>query len=172
MILSKICQRVRRGSFERMRGRKPKPVAMKLLGMTSSRAKKFRSANPTSVAPLVALADPPDWLTDAQKAEFLYVCENAPPGVLMRIDRALVAAYCVALDLHRQASIMLNKSTLLVRGRRDGEVISNPLLRIQRGQALVMFKAAEQLGFSPVARARLRGEIVAPVVADGWDEVS
>jgi hypothetical protein len=42
--------------------------------------------------------------------------------VLKRIDRSCVAAYCVAADLYRQATIMVNKSSLLVKGRREGEV--------------------------------------------------
>jgi P27 family predicted phage terminase small subunit len=155
-----------------MRGRKPKPVAMKLLGMGASRAKKYRNTHPASIAPLVPLVDPPEWLTEAQKTEFLYVCENAPPGVLKRIDRSVVAAYVVATDLHRQCTILLNRTSLLVKGRRQGEVIPNPLLRIQRGQALVMLRASEALGFSPVARARIRGDV--PIIADdgGWSSIS
>jgi P27 family predicted phage terminase small subunit len=92
--------------------------------------------------------------------------------VLKRIDRAVVVAFCVAADIFRQAAIMQSKTGLLVKGRRDGDVIPSPLLRIMRGQAIVMFKAAEQLGFSPVARARIRSD-APPVVDDGgWSEIS
>src|SRR5262249_17481289 len=155
-----------------MRGRKPKPVALKMLTMTATRAKKFRTEHTVAVAPLVALVDAPEWLSDTQKTEWSYVIENAAPGVLKRIDRAVVVAFCVAADIFRQAAIMQSKTGLLVKGRRDGDVIPSPLLRIMRGQAIVMFKAAEQLGFSPVARARIRSD--APPVADdgGWSEIS
>jgi phage terminase small subunit len=63
------------------------------------------------------------------------------------------------------------KAGFLVKGRHANEAIPNPLLRIIRGQAVVMFRAAEQLGFSPTARARVRRD--SPLVDDGgWSEIS
>jgi hypothetical protein len=52
-----------------MRGRKPKPVALKMLTMNATRAKKFRIEHPVAIVPLVALVDAPEWLSDTQKTE-------------------------------------------------------------------------------------------------------
>ena len=139
--------------------------------MSSARAKKYAARNPIGIAPLIGLSAAPEWLSGEQRLEWARIIENAPPDVLKRIDSPIVAAFVVAADLFRQATVLLNKSALLIKGRHGNEPVANPLLRIQRGQALVMFKAAEQLGFSPIARARLRGD--APVVDHGgWADIS
>ena len=69
-----------------MRGRKPKPTALHdLHGTFRATRHKAREAEPKAVGDL--LSEPPDWMTDGQQAGWRYAVENAPKGVLRRIDR-------------------------------------------------------------------------------------
>ena len=49
------------------------------------------------------LFDPPDFLTENQRARWTYVIANAVPGLLKRLDRDLLAAWVVAVDMHAVA---------------------------------------------------------------------
>jgi hypothetical protein len=68
-----------------VRGDKPMPTELKVLRMTAKKADKLiRKITPTR-GPLI---DPPNWLTDDQKAEWGYAIKNAPRDVLKKIDKA------------------------------------------------------------------------------------
>ncbi len=135
-----------------MRGRKPKPTALKNLHGHPGK----RRPNPNEPKPEGDLREPPSWLTESQRQGWAYALAHAPRGVLRRIDRGVLAVWVVAEDLHRQASERLAKTrSLLVKPPSSELPIQSPYLPILNRQAQVMMKAAEQLGFSPAARPRL-----------------
>jgi len=135
-----------------MRGRKPKPTQLHVLHGNPSDKRLPRN----EPIPPGDLTTPPDWLSDEQKASWRYALSNAPPGMLRRIDRGALAVWTVAEDLHRQATIRQNRIGLLVEAP-GGSAIQSPYLPVINRQALIMLKAASELGFSPVSRPRIFG---------------
>ena len=144
-----------------MRGRKPKPTALHALqGTTNVTRHRERRTEPKAEGELQD--EPPDWMTDSQKEAWRYAVANAPKGVLKAIDRAVLAVWVEAEDRHRIAAIGQrkldegNKLPLLLKGK-DGQPAASPYLGIMTKAALVLMKAASELGFSPAARPRLTG---------------
>ncbi len=128
-----------------MRGRKPTPDALhELHGRPSKDGPRHEPKAPG------AIGEPPDWLSEPQKEIWLHATENAPKGVLKAIDGTLLVVYVVAADIHRQASRQLQGESLVT-----DEGRANPLLSIITKQALIMLKAASELAFTPVGRARI-----------------
>ena len=139
-----------------MKGRKPVPTALVEL---HGRPNKNWKEKPYEPKPVGDLSIPPEWMTDAQKESWAYALQHSPRGLLKMIDRGILAGWVVAEDLHRQASTMLTKSTILVRPSTDPENMSapiqNPLIGTINRQFGMMLKAAGELGFSPVSRPRI-----------------
>lgn len=134
-----------------MRGRKPKPTAVHQLEGTVPRGRlSVRTDEPVAVG---TLADPPAWLTESQKEGWTFALKHAPAGVLARIDRALLTLWVVAEDFHRTAVLQVG-ANLVIRSPIKGEPIQNPYLAIVNKQAMIMIRAASELGFSPAARPR------------------
>ena len=159
-----------------MRGRKPVPTTLRKL-----------HGNPRKVAlpkfeskPDGDLSDAPDWLTDDLKVGWAYALQNAPPGMLKRIDQGILVAWVVAENLHRQAAEAQGKVGLLVRIKTratlnqddPGVPAASPYINIINQQAKIMLKAASELGFTPVSRPRVYGgpSVPAPNFSGGASE--
>lgn len=134
-----------------MRGAKPKPTHLKLIAGNPGK----RSLNRNEPKPQGDLHDPPDWLTDEQKAGWAYAIANAPVGLMKRLDRSALTAFVVAEDLHRQATQAVAKFGLITKSPIKGEPMQNPYLPIINRQAQIMLKAAAELGFTPSSRSRI-----------------
>lgn len=134
-----------------MRGAKPKPTHLKLLAGNPGN----RPLNRNEPKPQGDLHDAPDWLTDEQKAGWTYAIENAPSGLMKRLDRSALTAFVVAEDMHRQASVAVGKFGLITKSPSKGEPMQNPYLPIINRQAQIMLKAAAELGFTPSSRSRV-----------------
>lgn len=142
-----------------MRGRKPVPTTLRVLhGNPRDHALPKGEPKPTG-----DLADEvPGGLTEGQMDSWAHVMAHAPPGLLKRLDRGVLFTWVVAEDLHRQAAAAQAKVGLLVRvktkatmGAKDGVAMASPYLNIINKQALIMMKAASELGFTPTSRARI-----------------
>ena len=140
-----------------MRGRKPVPTYLKVIRGNPGK----RGLNKNEPVPDGALADPPEWMADSQKAGWNYAIENSPAGLLKRLDRSTLAVWVVAEDLHRRAAEMIEKIGILTKAPNTGLPIQSPYLPVVNKQAQIMLKAAEQLGFTPAARSRI--QIAEPV---------
>lgn len=141
-----------------MRGRKPVPTHLRVIRGNPGK----RAMNQNEPMPTGDLLDPPEWMNESQKAGWNYAVENAPRGLLKKLDRSVLVAWAVAEDLHQQASLMLEKYGMLTKAPNTGLPIQSPYLPIVNKQAAIMLKAAEQLGFSPVSRSRVQlvGEVI------------
>ena len=135
-----------------MRGRKPIPTYLKILRGNPGK----RALNHDEPVPVGNLIDPPDWMSEAQKAGWNYAIENAPLGLLRKLDCSVLTTWVVAEDLHRKATQQLERSGLLVKSPNAGVPIQSPFLPIVNKQASLMIKAAEQLGFTPASRSRIQ----------------
>ena len=102
-------------------------------------------------------------MSESQKQGWAYAIENAPDGLLKKLDRSILVAWVVAEDLHRQASMMLEKFGILTKTPNTGQPMQSPYLPIVNRQAFIMLKAAEQLGFTPAARSRVQVDEI-PVI--------
>ena len=133
-----------------MRGRKPIPTALhRLHGRPSKTAPPKYEPHPIG-----ELCDAPGWFNDTQRAGWDYALRHAPPGLLKRLDRGALAVWVVAEDLHRQAAAAQAQAHLLVRAP-DGEPpMQSPYLPVINRQALIMLRAAAELGFTPTSRSR------------------
>ena len=94
-----------------MRGRKPVPTHLKVLRGNPGK----RRLNDQEPKPEGELADPPEWMSESQKQGWIYAIENAPDGLLKKLDRSALVAWVVAEDLHRHASIMVEKFGILTK---------------------------------------------------------
>ena len=95
----------------------------------------------------------PHYFTPDQMAEWEYVLEHSPPGMLKRIDLPVLEAYIVAVCLHRRAVTEFGDSPLLI--DHGPMKIPHPLLRVIREQGETARKKANDLGFTPISRPRI-----------------
>ena len=105
------------------------------------------------------LVDPPDWMSESQKAGWNYAIANAPRGLLKKLDRSVLTAWVVAEDLHRRASEQVDKFGILTKAPHTGQPMQSPFLPVVNKQAMIMLKAAELLGFTPASRTRVQVDI-------------
>ena len=135
-----------------MRGRKPVPTHLRMIRGNPGK----RAVNSNEPMPTGDLLDPPEWMSESQKTGWNYAIENAPRGLLKKLDRSVLVAWVVAEDLHLNAAAMVEKYGLLTKAPNTGLPIQSPYLPIVNKQAQIMLKAAEQLGFSPASRSRVQ----------------
>lgn len=152
-----------------MRGDKKTPTALRVLRMTSKKAEALLKTVTPTPGPLV---DPPDWLTAEQQIEWNYAIENAPRDVLRRIDRAALACFIVAQDIHRRAVLLMQQTQLLVKSPKQDLPIQNPYLPIVNRQMVLMMRAASELGFTPCARARIDAGAPPRSTAHDWEDIA
>src|SRR5262249_37175962 len=114
-----------------------------------------RPLNKREPQPKGLLSEAPDWLTPDQKAGWDYALTHAPLGLLRKLDRSILAVWVVAESLHAEANQKVRALGLIVKAP-GGAPIQNPFLPIINKQALIMLRAANELGFSPAARTRIQ----------------
>ena len=130
-----------------IRGPKPKPTHLKLVTGTA-RADRLNAREPKVDA---ALPMPPHFLADEAKVEWgrvadeMYAC-----GILTRLDRAVLAAYCQAYARWLRAEVAL--STLDVDQFRG---LFSPHVTVANKAMADMVKYAAELGLTPSARSRV-----------------
>ena len=143
------------------RGPRKKPTVLEEL---QGRPGK-RKINRLEPKPRGNLFDAPRWMSKDQRAEWRYIVENSVPGLLTSVDRANLTAYVVATCLHRAAAKEIGKlKSLTVAVGAAGALQQHPALQIVNRQALIMIKAAAEMGFTPASRTRVSagGEVPPP----------
>ena len=94
-----------------MKGRKPVPSHLKVVRGNPGK----RALNKNEPLPTGDLFDAPAWMTESQKQNWSYAIENAPKGLLKKLDRSVLVAWAIAEDLHRRASEMVEKFGILTK---------------------------------------------------------
>lgn len=136
-------------------GRKPKPRALRLVTTPPTKLKAEARRAGTIPEPTHDIGDPPAWMSLAQQEIWRFVVDHAVPGQIKLLDCGTLAAYCVAADKHREATEKINAMGLVVKSPVKGDPMQNPFLAIVNRQAVVMMRAAAELGLTPTARVRL-----------------
>lgn len=151
------------------RGPPPKPTRLKeLAGNPGHRPLNKREPKPTSGAPGM-----PDWLSKEAKAEWRRVVpELEKLGLLTKVDRAALAAYCQAHAELADATKLLEAEGRIVsepvtqRRKVDGEwetfVVGwkkklHPAVRLQRDAFARVKQFLGEFGLTPATRTRLVG---------------
>ena len=164
-------------------GRKPKPTELlKLRGSFNPTLHgKGREHEPK---PLGDLVEPPHDLTDSQEDIWRYAVANMPRGVMKLIDRDMLRIWVEASDRHNTARMMQamldqdSRLKLLIKTK-DG-FMASPYNDILDQTAKIMIRVAQELGFSPAARPRIKadppaidGKIAEPDIrSDPWSFLS
>lgn len=75
--------------------------------------------------------------------------------ILTMADRDVLYAYCEAVVMHRDASLMLAKEGFVIEGLHGGWV-KHPAVQIQRDTANTMRSFAQEFGLTPSARSTIK----------------
>lgn len=143
-------------------GRKPKPTNLKLIAGTD-RADRRNDAEPK---PARALPAPPAFLSDEAKAEWTRTADQLYQlGILSKIDRAALGAYCQAYGRWEQAERALARMAerdavthgMMIKTT-NGNAVQNPLLGTANKAMADMMRYAAEFGMTPSARARIKAE--------------
>lgn len=147
-----------------MKGRKPKPTALKVLeGNRGKRPLNRNEPKPSPSAPGC-----PTWLAPEARAEWRRVVPELDRiGMLSKIDRAALAAYCetwatfvtAQRDLHERGLVLYLEAE---RAQTETEevviyvkAVKNPSVLIARDAAAQVRQFATEFGLTPSARSRL-----------------
>jgi len=147
------------------RGRPPKPAALHRLEGTFQAVRHSHRAASESQAPGdLTDMEPPEWMDAEHRAEWHRVLVDVPPGLLRRLDWNLFAAYIETVIRYREViagSRKLNNRALpylLKKKGKDGQPDSievSPYVILIDRVLDRMLRLAGELGFTPVARARI-----------------
>ena len=134
-----------------MRGRKPIPTQIKLLrGNPGKRPLNESEPQPVPLAP----SCPPELSQGAKEEWNRLVPELVELGLLTRLDRAALAAYCQAYATYLDAIQAVQKYGQLVKSPNGYPQVS-PYLTIANRQVEIMTRIASEFGFTPASRSRI-----------------
>jgi P27 family predicted phage terminase small subunit len=134
-----------------MRGRKPMATALKMvMGNPGKRPLNHREPKPVSDLPTC-----PAHLQPSAKAEWKRLARELHQlGILTRLDRSVLAAYCASYGRWVEAERRLKETPMLLKTP-AGYVQPSPWLAISNKSVELMHKFAAELGLSPSSRSRV-----------------
>lgn len=134
------------------KGRKPKPTNSKVIQGTF---RKDRHAG-SEATPDPAIPPPPEHLNQVASVEWgrvsqeLYNC-----GLLTRVDRAALAAYCVVYARWVEAEEGVREKGMIYKTP-NGAVQQSPLVGIANRSLDIMHKYLVEFGMTPSSRSRIK----------------
>ena len=131
------------------RGPQPKPQTIKEIEGNPGKRSLNKSA-------LVATGKPscPGYLSDHAKEVWQTVVGSMPPSLYASCDSFLLASYCTAVDMHRQAIEGISEEGAVATGQ-NGAPYQNPWISILNKQAQLLATLGGRLGLDPAARNSL-----------------
>ncbi len=135
-----------------MRGRKPLPSnVVRLRGNPGKR--KLNDAEPR---PAAATPTCPAYLGDEARREWRRLSrELAALGLLTRLDRGPLAAYCQAHALWVEAVASIERYGTMVKSP-NGYPMPSPYVAVANKQVEIMGRIAAEFGMTPSSRTRIR----------------
>jgi P27 family predicted phage terminase small subunit len=136
-----------------MRGRKPKPTALKLIeGNPGKRPINGHEPKPSAARPTC-----PSHLSPTAKAEWKRLAGGLHRiGLLTQADRTALAAYCQAYGKWVEAEKRLADTPTLLK-MPSGYIQLSPWVTISNKQMELMVKYMVELGLTPSSRSRMAG---------------
>jgi P27 family predicted phage terminase small subunit len=104
------------------------------------------------------LEQPPEFLSEGQRAIWALAISKTPLGLLKEIDAAAFAAWVACYDRFQHANQALKNSPMVIRGS-SGSPMQSPWTKIVRQESLLLRTLSSELGFSPVSRTRIALEV-------------
>lgn len=148
------------------RGRKPTPTHLKVVRGNPSK----RPLNKSEPKPEGDLFKAPNDLPQPARRFWTSAIADAPAGLLKRLDGRVLFAWAVAAWQHSNAAREIHKDGPVLKGPQGG-VYQNPYLSIANRQAMIMLRAAAEMGFTPSSRTRISiGEGGGPPIDGDFDE--
>ena len=137
-----------------MRGRKPKPTALKELA--GNPGKRPLNKNEPKFSQLKKV-DTPEWMPPLAATMWETVIpELLHNNVLTVPDLHNVEAFCLAYQRWREAQEDINKNGITI--HTDKSVIKNPAVTVVNEASVQMMKFGSLLGLAPSSRTRLMGQ--------------
>jgi P27 family predicted phage terminase small subunit len=135
-----------------MRGRKPKPTALKILyGNPGKRRLPQNEPKPPHEIP-----DPPDHLDDVARKEWARITELLSQlGLIAQLDMAGIAAYCVSFSRWADAERRVAKHGIIVMSPDKKFPMKSPYLCVAESAMEAMRKMLGEFGLTPSSRTRL-----------------
>jgi P27 family predicted phage terminase small subunit len=138
----------------RMRGAKPKATVLKLITGTPG----HRPLNASEATPRVVIPDPPDMVTADPEAlaewKRVTVLLEAV-GLIVKLDRAIIAGYCMAWSRWIDCEKMLKTTGLIIKAP-NGYPMYSPYLSASNKALDQVRQFSEQIGLSGSARSRIK----------------
>lgn len=130
-----------------MRGRKPTPNRVRLLG-TVPLAARYTGDGPPPEAP--------EWLSDVAREEWeRIVPELAKQFLLTPVDISTLATYCESFAAYKDAVLTVRREGSTLPDPKTGVSKLHPLARYSMSLLAELRKLAGEFGFSPAARGRM-----------------
>ena len=135
-----------------MRGRKPLPSnVVRLRGNPGKRRLNDAEPRPAAAPPTC-----PAYLGGEARKEWKRLSrELAALGLLTRLDRGLLAAYCQAHALWVEAVRSLERYGTMVKSP-NGHPMQSPYVAVANKQVEIMGRIAAEFGMTPSSRTRIR----------------
>lgn len=149
-----------------MSGPPPKPTTLKILqGNPGKRKLNKKEPKPKNEIPTC-----PSHLCPEGKKEWKrMVKELAVLGLITKIDRAALAAYCTCWAKYVEASLGIRETGYLVESK-TGVLRSNPLVTVQNKAIEQMKALLIEFGMTPASRSRIALNNEDTDDDDPWDK--
>lgn len=136
--------------------RGPQPTATQIKKLDGNPGKRPLNKREPRPRPLLQR---PAHITGAIGDEWDRAVAAMPPGFFTAADVPTLTVYCEALVMRRNALAIIAKPAaegggMVVKGS-TGQDAAHPMIAVAKSQAEILIKAADRLGMSPAARARL-----------------
>lgn len=136
------------------RGPAPAPTGLRLVRGDKASRINLDEPQPAEGIPLCPMNASPE-----VHAIWQYTVEQLRHmNIVTLADRDALYAYCEAVALHREASLMLAQEGMVIEGLHGGWV-KHPAHQIQRDAASVMRAFAQEFGLTPSARSTIKMHI-------------
>lgn len=96
----------------------------------------------------------PDWMDEQHKQAWHSVMLQCPEGVLSNMDIGVFEAYILALVGHENAATRVINEGMFTHNRFGEEVVA-PWTHEMNRQAMLIIRAANEIGMTPAARSKV-----------------
>lgn len=140
--------------------RRAQPINLIVNNGKSHKTKaEIKARQDAEIKPNTDKVEPPEWLTESAKNEFVHLVEELKAvDLATNLDVNALAIYCDTLEQYKNAMEIVREQGTLVKytnKAKETNTIENPAVKTANKCALLMHKIANDFGFTPGSRAKL-----------------